>query len=132
MRKLKVFILDSSTQSQRVLHRGHIVVTGSHGGINASQYAIDARVGALISNDAGFGRDEAGVAGLPALQAAGIAAATVSNTSARIGEGQSTWDDGIISAANALALAAGVELGQTAQQACAALGAVQVGGTANS
>ena len=121
MPKRQVFVLDSSTQSDEALHAGQIVVSGSHSGRNAVGYAIDAKVGALISNDAGFGRDNAGVSGLEVLQAAGIAGAAVAHTSARIGEGQSTWDDGVISTANALAVQAGVTPGQTTREACAAL-----------
>ena len=125
MPKRQVVILDSSTQSEEALHAGQIVVSGSHSGKNAVGYAIDAKVGALISNDAGFGRDNAGIAGLALLQAAGIAGATVAHTSARIGEGQSTWNDGVISAANALALSAGVKLAQTTREACEALAGVR-------
>ena len=66
--------------------------------------------GALY-NDAGIGKDEAGVSRLPALDARGIAAATVSAASARIGDARSTYEDGIISRVNASAAALGLREG---------------------
>ena len=51
-------------------------------------------------NAAGLGR-------LPALAARGIAAITVAADSARIGEARSLFEDGIVSAANAIAAAWG-------------------------
>jgi hypothetical protein len=80
--------------------RGRIVASGSHGGVPAGETA--AAFGPLLAlfNDAGFGIEHAGVAGLPILQQAGIAAATVSTMSARIGDGRSTLLDGFISELN--------------------------------
>jgi hypothetical protein len=65
-----------------------------------------------VFNDAGVGKDAAGLAALPFLQAQGLAACTVSHDSARIGEAASTLADGVISHANPLALALGVRPGQ--------------------
>ena len=70
-----------------------------------------------IANDAGMGLARSGVAGLPILQDAGIAAAAVAAMSARIGDGLSTYHDGIISAQNALAHSRGVHLGMPARLA---------------
>jgi hypothetical protein len=64
-----------------------------------------------VFNDAGVGKDDAGLAALAFLQSHGLAACTVSHASARIGEAQSTLDEGVISHANALATALGVEAG---------------------
>jgi nucleotidyltransferase/DNA polymerase involved in DNA repair len=47
----------------------------------------------------------------------GLAGATVDARIARMGEGLSSYHDGVISAANALAKAAGVEVGMTAAEA---------------
>ena len=44
----------------------------------------------MILNDAGVGRDEAGIAALAYLDALGIAAATVSHESCRIGDTAAT------------------------------------------
>jgi hypothetical protein len=109
---------------------GRIVLTGSHGGVLGGNPATAAKVDvdAAAFNDAGIGRDAAGLSRLPALQARGIAGFTVSAQSARIGEGLSTWHDGIVSASNALAEARGVSVGQTCQQAVAALRATRRSG----
>ncbi|MGF1650279.1 MAG: hypothetical protein ACFCUN_07505 [Hyphomicrobiaceae bacterium] len=94
---------------------GAIVVSGSHGGLlgGRPETAAKADVSALVCNDAGKGKDDAGVTRLPALQAKGIAAACVSAESARIGEGRSTYEDGIISAVNAAAEQRGGRVGQS-------------------
>jgi nucleotidyltransferase/DNA polymerase involved in DNA repair len=51
----------------------------------------------------------------------GLAGATVDARIARMGEGLSSYHDGIISAANALARAAGVETGMAAADAATLL-----------
>ncbi len=83
-------------------------VSGSHGGISSAQYALAARPHLSVFNDAGVGRDAAGLAALPFLQGHGLAACTVAHTSARIGEAASTLTDGIISHVNPLAAHLGV------------------------
>jgi hypothetical protein len=90
---------------------GRVVVSGSHGGISAGRFALQAGVRLAVFNDAGVGRDRAGVAGLDLLQAQGIAACTVSHDSARIGESASTFECGVISHANAAAAAMGAAAG---------------------
>ncbi|MBT6274725.1 MAG: hypothetical protein HOI95_11390 [Chromatiales bacterium] len=95
---------------------GQIVVSGSHGAIVSSQpgLAIKVKAAFALYNDAGIGRDKAGITRLPALDAMGVAAATVTASSARIGDAMSTLNDGVISAANELAQAAGVRVGARA------------------
>ena len=90
---------------------GCIAVTGSHGGISAGRYAQAVRPLLTVFNDAGVGRDDAGIAALDYLQRQQLAACTVLHSSARIGDARSTLDDGIISHANALALALGAAPG---------------------
>ena len=63
----------------------------------------------------GIGKDEAGVSRLPALAARGIAAATVSAASARIGDARSTYEDGIVSRVNTRAAALGLREGLSAR-----------------
>lgn len=103
-------VVDSITEAVGC-GQGRIVVSGSHGGLSAARFARQARVRLAVFNDAGVGRDGAGIAGLALLQAAGIAACTVSHDSARIGEARSTLDDGVISHANAAAEALGARAG---------------------
>ncbi len=94
---------------------GCVVVSGSHGGISAGRFAHEARVLVAVFNDAGVGLDAAGTAALPHLQQHGIAACTVAHTGARIGEAASTWATGVISHANAAALARGARPGLAVQ-----------------
>lgn len=86
---------------------GQLVVTGSHGGISSGEYAGRVPIRAVFFNDAGGGKDDAGIAALPYLQKRGIAAGTVSHDSALIGDALETWRCGIVSALNAAAEAAG-------------------------
>ena len=90
---------------------GRLVVSGSHGGISAGRFAVQAGVRLAVFNDAGVGLDDAGIAGLALLQDAGIAGCTVSHHSARIGEARSTLDDGVISHVNEAAAALGARPG---------------------
>jgi hypothetical protein len=108
-------LMDSITELQST-DAGCIAVSGSHGGISSARFAAAARPLLSVFNDAGGGKGDAGVAGLAWLQTQGLAACTVSHTSACIGVAQSTFDEGIVSRANELALALGVRLGQTCKE----------------
>lgn len=103
-------VIDSITQLQPA-DAGCIALSGSHGGISSARYAIAARPLLSVFNDAGVGKDGAGITGLDMLQAEGLAACTVSHTSARIGQADSTLADGVVSHANAAARALGIETG---------------------
>jgi hypothetical protein len=113
-------IIDSITQLSE-LDSGCIAVTGSHGGLSAARYALAARPLLTVFNDAGVGKDEAGVAALSLLQEAGLAACTVAHTSACIGDARSTYSEGIISHVNAPAADSGVHVGQSCQAALQAM-----------
>ena len=95
--------------------RDRIMITGSHGQLlgGKPETAIKHDVVAAVYNDAGCGSDGAGTSRLPALDARGIAAATVSHLSARIGEARSTYADGVLSHVNDAAAAVGAEPGMT-------------------
>jgi hypothetical protein len=104
-------VIDSITELQPA-DAGCIALSGSHGGLSSARYAIAAKPWLSVFNDAGVGKDEAGIAGLDTLQAAGLAALTVSHTSARIGQADSTLRDGIVSHCNPAALALGFAPGR--------------------
>ena len=107
---LPVVLLDSITQV-RPEHAGMVVISGSHGGVSAGHYASQVRAALYVFNDAGVGKDQAGIASLATLDALGIAAAAVAHTSARIGEARDTYEDGVVSHANAAAVALGIQPG---------------------
>lgn len=95
-----------------------IVVTGSHGGLLGGDpaTAIKQQVFAAVYNDAGVGIDRAGISRLPALDQRGIAGAAVDAWSARIGDGMSTYQDGVVSFINVTAGAYGARVGMTVKE----------------
>ena len=117
-----VWALDSASLVA-IEHNDAIVVTGSHGGLLGSkpETALKYDVRGALYNDAGIGKDEAGISRLPALDARGIPAATVSAASARIGDARSTYEDGIISRVNGRAAALGLREGISARDFVARL-----------
>src|SRR5215216_2919387 len=70
-----------------------------------------------IANDAGIAKNDTAVEGVQLLQERGIPAASVGTMSARLGEGLSTWNDGVISVVNQIAARRGVKVGMSAKEA---------------
>jgi len=89
---------------------GRVVLSGSHGGISSGRYALAVPLKLVVFNDAGVGKDDAGIAALALLQAHGRAAATVAHHSARIGDAADTRAHGVVSHANDAARALGITL----------------------
>ncbi len=58
-----IVLRDSVTKTEPG-DRNCVLVTGSHGGVYAANLAARAGVRAVIFNDAGQGKDRAGIAGL--------------------------------------------------------------------
>jgi len=100
---------------------GAVVVNGSHGGIYAAYLAAKLHVAAAVFNDAGVGRDEAGIAGLGYLAQFGIPAAAAGHDTARIGDGSDMIARGVVTYANAAALALGCHPGMSCRDAAASL-----------
>jgi hypothetical protein len=95
---------------------GAVTFSGSHGGLlgGRPETAIKVDVYAALYNDAGIGIDEAGLSRLPALDARGIAGATVAAASARIGDAHSAYATGVLSRVNRSAAALGAREGMSA------------------
>jgi uncharacterized protein YunC (DUF1805 family) len=100
---------------------GAVVVNGSHGGIYAAYLAAKLGVAAAIFNDAGVGRDRAGIAGLDYLATLGIPAAAVGHETARIGDGADTMARGRITHANGPAQTLGCRPGMASRDAAVCL-----------
>jgi hypothetical protein len=116
-----VVIMDSITKVTPEDAGAH-VVSASHGGASSGEFALEVPLSSVFFNDAGVGKEGAGTAALAMLEAKGIAAGTVSHESARIGDSQDMWDHGVISYANAPALAKGLAPGRSLKEAlCAAV-----------
>lgn len=98
-------------------HRGRVVVSGSHGGLYPGYLAAKVGLKAVILNDAGGGLDNAGIAGIHALDQIGMAAAAVSHLSARIGDADDMLARGVISTVNAAAADLDVTVGMTCAEA---------------
>jgi uncharacterized protein YunC (DUF1805 family) len=96
---------------------GDILVCGSHGGVSAGEYAQKYRLKAVFFNDAGIGKNNAGVKSLESLSDAGILACTVDCMSAEIFNGQDTLDNGIITVCNQLAKARNIKEKMTVREA---------------
>lgn len=100
---------------------GAVVVSGSQGGTSSARYVLGQPLAGAVFNDAGGGKDDAGVAGLRLLDERGIPGCAVAHTSARIGDAEDTWTNGVLTAVNRAAAAAGLRLGIGVQEAAALL-----------
>ena len=123
---LKLVLADSASLVRRQ-DAGRIVITGSHGGLIGSdpKRALKAAAALGVFNDAGYACGEAGTLRLPALDARGIAALTVSYSSARIGDAMSAWESGVISCVNRSARDAGCEIGESLAAAIRRLASIE-------
>jgi hypothetical protein len=102
---------------------GAVIVSGSHGGRSVSVYALGIQPypHAVFFNDAGIGKERAGIVALDHLEQSGVISATYHHDSARIGEARDGLENGIVSAVNARAQAAGITVGQRVQDVVAQL-----------
>ena len=99
----------------------NVLFTAGHTGRSVVDYFRSFRPWGFICSDGGTGKNRSGLSALEAVEADGIAGASVDANTARMGDGQSTYFDGVISAANALAQAKGVHVGQSAREAALCL-----------
>jgi hypothetical protein len=111
----RVILMDSITKVTPE-DAGAIVVCASHGGTSSGEFALEVPLKAVIFNDAGVGKDNAGIAALEMLQARGVAAGAVAHTSGRIGDSLDMWENGVLSHVNAAARAVGLASGARVRQ----------------
>lgn len=113
-----LYLIDSITEITPAMS-GAVIISGSHGGRSVSVYALGIQPPphAVFFNDAGIGKDRAGIVALDHLEQAGVICATYRHDSARIGEAADGLEHGIISAVNRFALEAGIAVGQTIRDA---------------
>ena len=114
--KSKIIIVDTSSDVNEG-NDNDIIVTGSHSGRNSGEHLSSLNIKGVIGNDAGMGKENAGIAGMKILEEHGTPAAAVSCMSARIGNGTSTYEQGKISAANEVAKKLGITIGMAAKEA---------------
>lgn len=106
-----VVIMDSITKVAPE-DTGAIVISASHGGASSGEFALQVPLRLVFFNDAGIGKENAGIAALAMLEAEKVAAGTTSHTSAKIGDSADMWDHGVISHLNAHAQALGLTAGE--------------------
>jgi len=112
----QVIVMDSITQVAPD-DAGRHVVSASHGGTSSGVFALAVTLKLVLFNDAGVGKDQAGIAALAMLQGQQVPAATVAHTSARIGDSQDMWDHGVLSHVNEAARLLGLRPGQAIKTA---------------
>ncbi|MDP3251316.1 MAG: hypothetical protein Q8M77_05340 [Hydrogenophaga sp.] len=95
----------------------NVLCTAGHTGRSVVGYFRDFRPWAFICSDGGVGKNNSGLSALEAVEPDGIPGASVSALTARMGDGQSTYFDGVISACNQPARDKGVKVGQSAKEA---------------
>lgn len=111
----QAWALDSASLV-RADDKDHILLIGSHGGLlgGRAEAALKYDVLAAVFNDAGVGIDDAGIARIFALDAREIPAGAVDCRTARIGDGRSIYETGILSHVNATAASRGAKPGMRA------------------
>lgn len=100
-----------------------ILVCGSHCGDNGTfaRKLKKCHIKAVFLNNAGIGKNQAGIRGLAHYQAENILACAVDHYSAEIGVASDTWECGIIKHTNTLAEEAGIRVGDSVMEAVATL-----------
>jgi len=117
---VKTVIMDSISYVTEA-NQSDIIISGSHAGISSAGYAIDISAGAVFFNDAGCGKNNAGIKGLELLQHNSIIAAAIGHNSAEIASGADTYANGVITHVNNYAAQAGLCRGMSVKDAVALL-----------
>ena len=93
---------------------GQVVISGSHGGSSAAKFvlAIGIKPLAVFYNDAGVGKDNAGIVALHLLGGIDVACATYAHDSACIGDARDGYTRGVVTHVNAYAASLGIVPGQ--------------------
>jgi len=91
---------------------GQIVVAGSHGGRSSARFALEYPLAICFLNDAGVGKDDAGIASLEMFDEIDRAGATYDSNTARIGDAIDAWENGVISHVNRTAAGMGFAAGE--------------------
>ncbi len=112
----RVMIADSLSFFEHEPWIHDVAVGASFAGAPTAAMAMRQGVKAWIAHEAGPGKDEAGVSGLPFADRYGVPAAAIATTEARLGDGR-TLLNGHVSRANQSAAGLRVRAGQTGDQA---------------
>lgn len=99
-----LYLIDSITQITADM-KDAVIVSGSHGGVSSASYVVNAPKApfAVFFNDAGVGKDAAGIEALKILDDIHILAFAYGHESARIGQAQDGLENGVVSHVNEVA-----------------------------
>lgn len=118
----RVYALDTVKYADQRIG-GSVLCMGSHAAVSMANYveALGLPFAGVITNDVGMAKEQSGIRGLKRLDELKIPGAAVSCESARVGDARSTYLEGVVSAHNAAAQRAGVQVGQRARDSAAAM-----------
>ena len=116
----RIVIMDSITKVSPE-DEGQIVLSASHGGASSGEFALAVPLKLVLFNDAGVGKNRAGVSSLDMLGGRGIACAMIGHESGMIGDAQDMWDHGVLTHVNPQAAALGLAPGRSAKDELLAL-----------
>jgi hypothetical protein len=112
----RILVADSLSFYEHEPWTNDVAVGASFAGTPTAAMAMRQGVKAWIAHEAGPGKDEAGVSGLPFADRYGVPAAAIATMEARLGDGR-TLLTGHVSRANGSAEGLGVRAGQTGDEA---------------
>jgi hypothetical protein len=117
-RRGRVLVADSMSYYDERVEPTDVLVCGSFAGAHiADQLGLCWGPRALIAHACGVGKDDAGISGLEFCQQLGVPMAAVETMSARVSDGRSVFESGVIGHANAAAQDLGVRVGHSAEEA---------------
>jgi hypothetical protein len=112
---VQILTAPSSASAGRDCH-GNVLISGSYGGEYNAYHAAKWGLRGAVLNDAGVGKNGAGIRGLAYLDAVGLPGATADAFSCHIGDGEHMLENGSISHVNESARARGCKVGQTVRE----------------
>lgn len=114
----RVLVADSMSYYDFRVTGDDVLVCGSFAGAHiVEQLGLCWGPRALIAHACGVGKDEAGISGLGVCQKLGVPMAAVETMSARISDGRSVYQSGVIGHLNEAARHLGVEAGMGVEEA---------------
>jgi uncharacterized protein YunC (DUF1805 family) len=116
---VKMIFIDSITAINADA-KNAIVISGSHGGFSSTGFALNnpERPLLVFFNDAGVGKDNAGIYCLSALEQIGVACACYGHMTACIGQALDGYEHGVITHINHSAEHLGLKIGMRVNTAC--------------
>jgi hypothetical protein len=115
-----LIVTASSSATAPATARNNVLISGSYGGVYNCWHAAKWDLRGVVLNDAGVGKNDAGIDGLPYLDEIGLAAATADAQTCYIADGDDMLENGIVSHVNKSAAALGCKVGQSVRE-CAVL-----------